>query len=231
MHSYCIQETQSLSCFGVKHADLIKKIQSRFPMAFYQKIVPSVMKANVQNIEAARREKNLIHSEFKRFSDLSDHTIHRALMQLDFENLLETKFGVKLELDPYCWIENFDQSSFTQVLQNAKTSNSEIYTKFNAREGSLLLLIANQGAPTCFKKDSVKEFAVKSKVGFGLFNKLIEKENHLLNPNQSDNSTVYASGDRLLVFQENVKSAYPSDGAKFALRNLSTRTESSSNFY
>jgi hypothetical protein len=117
-HSFGIQEANVLSIFDLDLEKLLFNIQSRFPMTKIQRIVAYALRRGLEDGFAAYREKILIQTEFKRFSDLPDEIIQRALLQLDLEDILSKKLGqdLKIKLNDWCWKEYFDKLSMVQVL-------------------------------------------------------------------------------------------------------------------
>jgi hypothetical protein len=86
-------------------------------MTKIQTIVAYALRRGLEDGFAAYRERILIQTEFKRFSDLPDEIIQRALLQLDLENILSKKLGkdLKIKLNDWCWKEYFDKLSMVQV--------------------------------------------------------------------------------------------------------------------
>ena len=117
LHTFATQEADELPSFGVSLSDILKRIQSRFSMERYQRIVPVLLKKGLEDNAAAKREQVLLKSEFKRFSQLPDSVVQRALIQIDFEKLFQERSSNELEfnLDAWCWTEQFDKSSLVQV--------------------------------------------------------------------------------------------------------------------
>lgn len=107
-----------MSLFGLDLENLLIRIKSKFPMTKVQSIVDYVLRRGLEDGLAAYREKILLQTEFKRFSDLSDEIIHRSLLQLDFENILSKQLGnaLNINLNDWCWKEHFDSVSLVQVI-------------------------------------------------------------------------------------------------------------------
>ena len=80
-----------------------------------QKLVRYALMHGLQNDIAANRERILLLTEFKNFSDLPDSVILRNLFQLDMEDILKEIISSNFNLDDWCWKEYFDQSSLLQV--------------------------------------------------------------------------------------------------------------------
>ncbi len=129
-------------------------------MERFQRIVPTMLKKGLGSVSAAHRENVLLQSEFKRFSKLSETAARRALLQFDFEELLQDKFAKEYNLDAWCWAEDYDKATLTQVLQSAKVDNPKVYARGCPREGVLLLAMMGSGEPLGKQAFESVEFSV-----------------------------------------------------------------------
>ena len=225
--SQIIEESKSLLSFGQNPNELFIKLEQRFPVKALQTIVSFLVKYKIGDSTCALRERILMQTEFKKFSKLQDRIIQRCCLQFDFEELIKTKYNTHISLDSWCWSENYDASTLTQILQKAKTTYSQISTQFCPREGALLVLMMSPGLPGQESAETIEEFSVKNKVGLGQFNRLIDKDTHLLDPKINGNSLpyCYAAGDRILNYQLKSSYLYPNTGAIIQIKNLETKSD------
>lgn len=159
-HTLSSRKLRNLSAFGIYVSEVLTNILNRFPMERFQQIVSSALKKGLGSVNAAHRENVLLQSEFKRFSKLPETAARRALLQFDFEELLQDKFAKEYNFDAWCWAEDYDKATLTQILQNAKLDNPKVYARGCPREGVLLLAMMGAGEPLGKQAFDSFEFSV-----------------------------------------------------------------------
>ncbi|KAJ3227769.1 hypothetical protein HK099_000442 [Clydaea vesicula] len=156
----------------INAAELLKSLRSSFCVGRYQRALEKVF----SNIPASvvtdiARNRILKHAELTKRFNISLEQLKRNMIQFEFEELLDG-----IQLNEYCWIEKFDATSMTQILQEASISKKNKKWKYSFDSGAILLALTSPGdINQCYGKE-YKEFLVKTKVGFGIFYDLINKQ-------------------------------------------------------
>ena len=166
----------------------------------------------------------------------NEPSIEHALLQMQFEFMFPENQGLGSAEQPfgaYSWKEILDQKALVQAIQQAKSTKPSINYKLSAQEGALLVTLNSPGPLGCLDHDETTEINVRTKVGFSLFNDILETETNSLAQSNDKRAACYSVGDRLIHMIHKTKYLYPADGFIFDIlndsANLISRTKISWN--
>ncbi|KAJ3088936.1 hypothetical protein HK102_007589 [Quaeritorhiza haematococci] len=227
LHTMAAQQLDALLGLGINPQDLMSSIRSTYSMQRYQSVLNNWMKLSMADSHALAMERLLRKSEMLKFTSLSPLLFDHALLQFDFEKMLERgpDSSSSSVLDEYCWVEHFDAPTLVQVMQNAKTLRPHLKWKYCERTGKILLGLTGAGSWSKKEASNVTDVQVKTKVGFGLFCELLENGRQHLAPAtpQAEGvaNHVYIAGDHIIHHRDDSMVLYPSDGCHIEVHKVS----------
>ncbi|KAJ3282059.1 Sperm-associated antigen 17 [Borealophlyctis nickersoniae] len=232
IHAVTSQQLHTLSNLSIDPDNLLTHIQSTFTMTRYQRAMSHPSRTNPSEQRAIARERLLHKTNIQRVSKVHPGLMSRALLQFDFEELLRQKAGMEEKewnLDAWCWVENLDRRTLTQVLQDVKVHYPNVIARLCRREGLLLLAMLGPGGPASTVHEEHSDSQVKTKVGFGLFYELIDTGRHYLDPprpeEDKDNASnvrpyAYVAGDQIIQRHDDSTVMYPNTGAQITVHKV-----------
>ncbi|KAJ3142022.1 Sperm-associated antigen 17, partial [Irineochytrium annulatum] len=215
-------ETEHLTNVGLNTSDMLYSLLDSFPMGKFQR--------GLKSSPSAIRNRYLNQEELRKISKLTIAESHRALIQLEFEDIL-------------------GRNSQAWTLDDAKTFSPQITSRFYEREGRLLLAMHGPGAVGSQVHEGVAEAKVKTKVNFGLFHDLYRDHRHYLDPTNrlgsnpapasalpplsfavpsppapapAEKSDVYSAGDYIIEHADSFSVMYPSFGSSVRVHRVSS---------
>lgn len=155
------------------------------------------------------------------FEDMLNHHQQQQQEEKDIEPKDDT-----WHLDSWSWTELLDRHTLVQVLQSAKASHPVVVHKYSRQMGKLLVALTNPGAINAAMSDTTHVLKAKSKLNFGMFHCLQEKNPDILNlegpKTDKGRHYVYKIGDKVVNATDHDKYLYLHDGSMLQVQNRTT---------
>ncbi|RKO87711.1 hypothetical protein BDK51DRAFT_38526 [Blyttiomyces helicus] len=249
-HSVTARQLEPLQTLGLNAMEILRAIREILPMTRYPKTFADLSRARAPDRDLLAREQLLAETSLRSLAaELRPGDVERALLQFELEDMVRGRWGPPSRaaaeadgaagaaggdgdreeglLDAWCWVEDFDEPTLVQVLQEARILRPKICTKLSSRDGNLLVAMMGPGPTGSKIWDEYWDTQVKTKVGFGLFYSLIDTKPHFLDPARPETLKrtppyVYATGDDIIQYHDDCTTMYPCTGAQIRVRKTSS---------